>query len=558
MNSLITDGSRRSISDVSRQTLSSSTHLSQRHRSLSSASRHLSTGEDNNALNASGSLSRLVDPSYPRTVSLAETKSYLSIATLFKKLKNSETSQSKVIINGRITSIRRASSKLAFITLINNGWHMQAMCSFQALLGESAESAIDIAQFSAAISQLNRGDSLRIVGNPYRTQTGELSIKAIELPVVLSQNLHNIPPQLENKELRMRSRHVDLMVNPRSIQLLRLRSHIIKLLRLFFGTQGFVEVQTPLLNDLAGGAVARPFQTNATEFRDRELSLRIAPELWLKRLVLGGMEQIYEIGPAFRNEGIDGTHNPEFTVCEFYRAYASLEDLVSTTQDMLHDIVARLELQWRHIAPDVVQPSLSLPKKFQRLKFIPTVENLIGEKLPDLEAANACEQLVRLFEKRKWQLPATATLPRLLDKLSSDILEPLCEEPTFITHHPAVLAPLAKSTIEDGQHVSLRFELIVKGREIANAYEEENSPEAQRRKFEAQLKHRVGHGSAAVVDEEVATSIDESYISALEWGLPPTGGWGMGIDRLVMLLTGAERIEDVLTFGTLRHVLAAR
>jgi lysyl-tRNA synthetase, class II len=320
-------------------------------------------------------------------------------------------------------------------------------------------------------------------------------------------------------------------------------------MRDFLLKDNFLEVQTPLIADKAGGAIAKPFTTVATEFSEKTLALRIAPEIWLKRLVIGGIDRVFEIGPAFRNEGLDATHNPEFTTCEFYKSFADLEDLISMTESIFAGL-AKLLTELRQYPlkklPWVDMEQFTRP--YKRIEFIPAIEAGLGQKLPDLSADDAEERLAVLFKEKSLPLPVSPTLPRLLDKLSSIYIEPQCITPTFITHHPSCMAPLAKSfrCHTSKQLVSARAELFIEKRELANMYEEENSPFEQREKFLQQAKWR---------DDENRTVVDESYLEALEWGLPPTGGWGCGIDRLVMVFSGAKRISDVLAFGSLRNVV---
>lgn len=250
---------------------------------------------------------------------------------------------------------------------------------------------------------------------------------------------------------------------------------------------------------------------------------------------------------------MDANHNPEFTSCEFYRAYANLGELITTTEKLFSEIdkhVRRINEERGSVLPD---PGIESAPPFGQLEFIPTIEACLNEKLPNLGGPNATKQLLAIFRTRELPIPAHPTLPRLLDKLASKFIEPHCQAPTFIVHHPECLAPLAKSFVDPttGQRVAASAELFVKGNEIANMYEEENSPFEQRRKFEEALNYRESKASP----DGTPDSINESYIEALEWGLPPTGGWGCGIDRLVMLFTGASRIGDVLTFGTLRNVV---
>ena len=396
-------------------------------------------------------------------------------------------------------------------------------------------------------------------GYPGKTKAGELSVFAKAYGQLLAPCLHVPPTEIQDVEKRFNHRHVDLMIRPEASQILRLRSDIIQSLRQAFYDKDFTEVQTPMIADNAGGAVAKPFVTEATVYRDRKLALRIAPELWLKRLVIGGMGKVFEIGTQFRNEGIDATHNPEFTTCEFYQAYANLEDLVSFTQTLLCTLATRVEYLKNTKYPLLPKLETSITAPFRRIEFIPALEVAIGRNLPDLGSPiRATAELLALFEELKLEPPSSPTLPRLLDKLSSTYLEPSTPEPFFITHHPECLSPLAKSIAVDGLRVSSRVELFVGGKELVNAYEEENSPSEQRRKFIDQLMWKNEDESAFLDDKskmEQEMLADEAFVGALEWGLPPTAGWGMGIDRLCMFFAGQERIADVLTFGTLRGVL---
>ncbi|KAI9806456.1 MAG: hypothetical protein M1833_003643 [Piccolia ochrophora] len=341
-----------------------------------------------------------------------------------------------------------------------------------------------------------------------------------------------------------------MLVNPRGAEILRLRSHIIHYLRNFLVDAGFLDVATPIIAGRVGGATARPFITSASEFPNKELKLRIAPELWLKRLVLAGFDRVFEIGPSFRNEGIDATHNPEFTTCEFYQSFADIEELIELTQNLLRGLDRRvMELKDGHCR-SLPQLHIDFSQPFKRLEFVPAIEAAIGRALPNLSAPDATFSLQSLFGDMGLPLPASPTLPRLLDKLSATYIEPQCNTPTFVTHHPECLAPLAKSYLHNGvgQRVSARIELFVQHHELANAYEEENSPLDQRRKFVEQLNYRE--------EDDPSSTVDETYLDALEWALPPTGGWGCGVDRLVMLFSGATRIADVLSFGTMRNVVA--
>ncbi|KAI9730706.1 MAG: hypothetical protein M1834_005675 [Cirrosporium novae-zelandiae] len=452
------------------------------------------------------------------------------------------TRENVVVIRGRVRSIRMASSKLVFLDVIEEGHKVQILADLRNVEGVTRE------EFKSAYRIINRGDILSFVGNPHRTNPGELSLKTIQLPKLLSPCLHNFPTSNDTTVLA-NDRQAELLASPTAAQILRIRSQIIQYIRQFLLDQSFLEVQTPILASAAGGAIAQPFKTQATEFPDRPLAMRIAPELWLKRLVVGGLDRVFEIGPSFRNEGLDATHNPEFTTCEFYKAYASLDDLIEMTESLFHGLSSHLQPE----TPTLADRSRLQPP-FPRLDFITTLQAHLRTPLPDLTTPTALQDLLTLFKNHDLPIPTTPTLPRLLDKLSTHILEPLCgATPTFIIRHPRVMSPLAKTiphpTLPGHPPVSARAELFINGREYVNLYEEENSPVEQQKKLREQLHLQAQRGG-----EEQEKEIDQEYVEALGWGLPPTGGWGCGIDRLVMLFTGAKRIEEVLSFGGLRTV----
>ncbi|KAL8641420.1 MAG: hypothetical protein Q9228_001764 [Teloschistes exilis] len=319
-------------------------------------------------------------------------------------------------------------------------------------------------------------------------------------------------------------------------------------MRDFLSAKGYIEVQTPILANLAGGAVARAFDTEAVEFPERHIQLRTAPELWLKRLVLGGLEKVFEIGQCFRNEGLDKTHNPEFTTCEFYCAYTGLKEMIEYSELLFTELIDRTKERFAEQLKSLPPCTIDSTSPFRRLDFIPEIESAMNLEFPDLQSPDAEAEVIKMFQARDIPLPSSSRLPRLLDRLAAQYLEPQCQSPTWIIHHPECLSPLSKSFISPtNQRIAARAELFIGGKEIVNTYEEENSPFEQRRKFEMQAQYR---------DDENRMDIDESYLEALEWGLPPTSGWGCGIDRLVMLLAGTDRINDVLTFGNLRNVVS--
>jgi lysyl-tRNA synthetase class 2 len=451
---------------------------------------------------------------------------------------------------GRITSIRRAGTKLVFLDIEASG-SIQAVVQLSHLTRTFPD--IDAPRFKAFAKLARAGDVYMVTGHAHRTPRGELSILASQLPKLLSPSLHQIPAVLEDASKRAVHPHVDMLVNPIAVQTIRVRHYVERALTNFFDDRGFTKVTTPILCASAGGATARPFETVATELSNENLQLRIAPELWLKRLIIGGLKRVYELGPAFRNEGVDHTHNPEFQICEFYQAYATLDDLMTMTEDLLRGIDAAVS-KARSAERLSAIPACKVPfssTAFKRAEFIPCLSEKMGQPLPDLESPSATSEIISLFSTLSLPIPTSPTLPRLLDALAGHYLEPASHDaPLFITHHPACMSPLAKHFVceKTGRIVSARAELFIQGREFANMYEEENSPFAQEDKFAAQRELRGGDAEAMVGDE--------GYVRALEWGLPPTGGWGCGIERLVMLFAGRERIADVLPFGHLRNVVA--
>ncbi|MCJ1245978.1 hypothetical protein MMC30_003182 [Trapelia coarctata] len=448
---------------------------------------------------------------------------------------------------GRVNSIRVAGPKLIFFDLLQDGYCVQGLCNFRVL----SEAGVTSSGFKRFHQILRRGDIISITGIPHKTVRGELSVVLRELPSLLSPCLRRLPTDLHDRETRIRNRHVDFLLNPQTVDVLRLKAEIVQFLRQYLLQCGHIEVQTPILAEGAGGAVARSFVTSATEFPDRKIRLRIAPELWLKRMVIGGFERVFEIGPSFRNEGLDLTHNPEFTTCEYYRTYTDIEELMRMTEDMLARLAKHANKLISSSLVSLKAPKIDFCHPFKRVDFIPGIEAAINRRLPNLLLPEAESMVAEIFQDLSLPLPATPTLPHLLDRLSTTYLEPQCQQPTFIVHQPECLSPLAKSFDHPvvNQRVSARAELFVNTQEVANMYEEENSPFEQRQKFIEQLSYRT---------ESDEAGIDENYLEALEWGLPPTGGFGCGVERLCMLLSGVSRIGDVLSFGTLRNVVSLR
>eukprot|EP00878_Enallax_costatus_P017415 GHUV01018289.1.p1 GENE.GHUV01018289.1~~GHUV01018289.1.p1 ORF type:complete len:372 (+),score=168.04 GHUV01018289.1:1055-2170(+) len=338
------------------------------------------------------------------------------------------------------------------------------------------------------------------------------------------------------------------MCNDNVQRIFQTRSKIIQFVRRFLDDRGFLEVETPMMNMIPGGAAAKPFVTYHNDL-DMQLYMRIAPELYLKMLVVGGMERVYEIGRQFRNEGIDLTHNPEFTTCEFYQAYADYNDLLSMTEKMISQMVYEIKgsykIQYHADGPDNPPVEIDFTPPWRRLSMLSDLEAALGETLPQpLESEECRRKLQELVIRHNVNCPPPQTTARLLDKLVGEFLEEQCVNPTFICDHPQLMSPLAKWH-RDLPGLTERFELFINKREVCNAYTELNDPIRQRQLFEDQANQK------AEGDDE-AMFIDENFCTALEYGLPPTGGWGFGVDRFTMLLTDTTNIKEVLLFPAMK------
>lgn len=383
------------------------------------------------------------------------------------------------------------------------------------------------------IKLLDLGDFLGVEGLIFRTRMGELSIRVARMEV-LAKSLRPMPEKhkgLSDRELRARQRYLDLLANAESRRVFDMRSRIVAGIRSFLQDHDFLEVETPMMQPIPGGASARPFKTHHNTL-DIDLYLRIAPELFLKRLIIGGFERVFELNRNFRNEGISTRHNPEFTMLEFYWAYADYELLMDFTEEMLtglaRDVVGSEQVQWGEHEIDFSRPWRRLSLREAIFEYSDLTEDDLSDRA-SMEAAARKVGVERIEERSD-------------GKLLAEIYEMTAEtkliNPTFITHFPRDISPLAKSTPEDPDVVE-RFELFIGGLEVANAYTELNDPIEQRRRLQAQAE--AGGGT-----------LDEDFVLAMEHGMPPTGGEGIGIDRLVMLLTGCTSIRDVILFPTLR------
>lgn len=385
------------------------------------------------------------------------------------------------------------------------------------------------------------GDIVGIEGEVFKTKTGEISIHAASV-TLLSKSLQILPEKyhgLTNTDLRYRQRYTDLIMNEEVKDTFVKRSKIISAIRRYLDGQGFMEVETPMLVTNAGGAAARPFETHYNAL-DEDVKLRISLELYLKRLIVGGMERVYEIGRVFRNEGVDTRHNPEFTLMELYQAYTDYHGMMDLTENM-----------YRYVAQEVLGTTevpygehvIDLGKPFERLTMVDAVKKYAGvdfDQVADTEAAK------KLADEHHIEYEARHTKGDILSLFFEEFCEEKLIQPTFIMDHPIEISPLTKKKPEKPDYVE-RFELFITGREMANAYSELNDPIDQRERFKAQ------EAALAAGDEEANTT-DEDFLNALEIGMPPTGGIGYGIDRLVMLLTNSPAIRDVLLFPTMKSL----
>jgi len=383
------------------------------------------------------------------------------------------------------------------------------------------------------------GDFFGVTGEIMKTDTGEVSIKAKEI-TLLSKALRPLPDKyhgLTNIEQRYRQRSLDLISNKESFDRFVNRSKIISEIRRYLDGQGFIEVETPVLHNQAGGAAARPFMTHHNAL-DIDLTMRIALELHLKRLIVGGMEKVYEIGRVFRNEGIDTTHNPEFTMLECYAAYTDYKDIMNLTEGIIRHAATRV-LGTAQLTYD--GQAIDLGPSFARVHMADAVKEQTGV---DFWKPMTTEEAHALAEKHEVPITKNMSVGHVLNEFFETFVEETLQNPTFVYGHPVEVSPLAKKNPQDPRFTD-RFELFIVGREFANAFTELNDPIDQRQRFEAQEKER-----AEGNDE--AHGVDEDFLETLEYGLPPTGGLGIGIDRLVMLLTDAQSIRDVLLFPTMR------
>ncbi len=434
-------------------------------------------------------------------------------------------------VSGRIMSLRRF-GKAAFLHVQDGSGRIQVHVSRDRI----GTDAYDV------FKRFDIGDIVLVQGRPFRTNTGELTLEAGVISLV-TKSLHPLPEKyhgVRDVELRYRQRYVDLVMNEEVRKIFRTRSRIIQIIREYLGEEGFLEVETPMMQPIVGGATARPFKTHHNAL-GIDLFLRIAPELYLKRLLVGGFERVFELNRNFRNEGISIQHNPEFTMLEFYEAYATYEDLMDRTEALFtrisQEITGGLVVEYQGESIDLAPP-------WRRLTLADSLVQVGGVPETELSKRTVIERRLRELGN-----PVKGDEPfgKLLTKLFDLLVEPRLVNPTFITHYPTDVSPLARRNAADPS-VTDRFELFIAGREMGNAFSELNDPRDQYARFREQIEKRGD-------DEEIPPALDEDYVHALEIGMPPAAGEGIGIDRLVMLFTDSPSIRDVILFPQLRPAM---
>lgn len=449
----------------------------------------------------------------------------------FKVLENKE-----VIVAGRIMAMRKM-GKASFFHIEDSDGRIQVYIKKD----EVGDSLYNIFKL------LDIGDFIGVNGFVFKTKTKEISVHAKSI-TVLAKSIRPLPivkekdgetfDSFEDKEQRYRNRHLDLIVNPEVKEVFRKRTIITSALRSYLDNEGFLEVETPVLQPLYGGANARPFKTHHNTL-DQTLYLRIADELYLKRLIIGGIDRVYELSKDFRNEGMDRNHNPEFTMLEWYEAYSDYNDQMNRVEDIIRFVansIDKMKFDWGDV-------SIDLSKKFDRKPYLDLLKDATGEDLLEADI----KKLRSVCKENSIEISNKENYGQLLDELMRRLVEPNLTQPVFIIDHPREISPLAKSHRSGEVKLVERFELFIGGAEFANSFSELNDPLDQRDRLENQAKLREK-------GDDEAQPIDDSFIEAMECGMPPTGGVGLGVDRLVMLLTNNRSIRDVLLFPAMRNI----
>ena len=437
--------------------------------------------------------------------------------------------QKDVTVAGRIIA-KRIMGKASFCTIQDSDEKIQSYVSINDLGEESYK----------AFKTFDIGDIIGITGFVFKTRTEEISVHAKEV-TLLSKSLRPLPEKfhgLKDVDLRYRQRYVDLIVNPEVKNTFVLRSKIIKEVKAYLDSKGYLEVDTPILNTIAGGAAARPFITHHNTL-DLDMYLRIANELYLKRLIVGGFDKVYEMGRMFRNEGMDIKHNPEFTNIELYSAYEDYNDMMDLTEDLFrsvaNNVLGKTTITYQGVEID-------LGTKWKRLSMIESIKEVTGV---DFNTINTDEEAISIANEKKVEIDELKkTRGDIINTFFEEFVEETLIQPTFIYDYPVEVSPLTKKKPSD-KRLTERFEVFIGGREYGNAYSELNDPIDQYERFKKQAEAREA-------GDEEANMMDEDFIQALEYGMPPTGGLGIGIDRLIMLLTDSASIRDVLLFPTMK------
>jgi lysyl-tRNA synthetase class 2 len=522
-------------------------------------------------------IEKLGQAAYPNRFPARQDQSAITLAAVRAKWDQAtgeelEAKRETVAVAGRIMAIRQQ-GKAGFATLQQEGARLQIYVRLDAV-GE---------QGFALYKLLDLGDHIGVTGYLFRTRTGELTVH-VETLTFLAKAMLTLPEKyhgLADVELRYRQRYVDLFANLDAREVFVKRAKVLKALRTFFDSRGYLEVETPMMQPIAGGAAARPFKTHHNAL-DMDLYLRIAPELYLKRLVVGGLDRVYEINRNFRNEGVSTQHNPEFTMLEFYQAYANYHDLMDLTEELIAFVAKEVNgttvtrfndveidlgkwerLTMREAIVKWWPEGTGAKPKIEDLQTAASLQSVLYRSLPSrqvenyardtesqshdesLGKANRLLSLENTFVAISDDAKTSYPIGKLIYRLFEAVVEPEIIQPTIIYDYPTEVSPLSKQKPDDPDHVE-RFEIFAGGFELGNAFSELNDPVEQKKRFEDQLAQR------AAGDEE-AHQMDEDYVRALMYGLPPTGGEGIGIDRLVMLLTGSKSIRDVILFPLMRN-----
>ena len=482
-----------------------------------------------------------VDP-YPPRFDLKPTLTTDQALTKYADLQGEAKSPEKVTLAGRLVG-RRGHGKAIFANILDSGGRIQIYAKID-VLGEAA---------FADFEKLDLGDFIAVQGEVFRTHRGELTL-AVEKFEFLSKSLHPLPEKfhgLVDKETRYRQRYADLIANPQVKETFITRSRVINAIKRYLDGKGFLEVDTPVLHDIAEGAAAQPFVT-FHRAHDSILYLRIALELHLKRLIVGGFDKVYEMGRVFRNEGLSWKHNPEYTLLELYQAYADYHDMMDLTEDLISGLVKEFKGDYKLTYQD---KELNFAKPWARMTMQEAIKKFTGQDILNADV----KDLAAYAKSQGIELPYANNRGAIVETIYEKMVEPNLIQPTFIYDYLVETSPLAKNKPDDPRLVE-RFEFIVNSMEIANAFSELNDPIEQKKRFLEQQTTQVAGGTSPIKSQEPEIlknaakkpRIDEDFITALEFGMPPTGGLGIGIDRVVMLLTDSHSIRDVLLFPHLR------